>query len=564
MSKTVLIVEKDLALMKSMGDALKGKGFEVEQTTDGKGAPELIRRNKPSLVVLAVDLDAGQNGYILCKKLKSDDDLKAVPIVIVGDPKGFGQHQKLKTRAEDYVGKPLDVDSLVDRVGGIIGFPELEEPPAVEEFDPGSILEEDAPATAAEEIALESATGEETVGSVDPDFEMVDSMFEDNKGEASAPPPFEEEISFSTGSGVEELPEEPAEKTVIGFMPTAPASAPKKEAKTTAAPAHAPFQSSPSTMMDPAEARELRAKVTELTATIDDSRARIAELENKIRELESDVETKQTELETARSSSGKGDSKEVFALRDAANKKDKEILRLKSELNAKEQEIVELRDKENSLEQQASDSSGELARRDAQVKTLQAKADQLAAERKKVDQQLLQAKEEGRSASAKLSTLQTDYDATVARVTELEGASESLRSQLSEAESGRQQAESDLSEARGEIEALRSQLDERSREADDMRTQLEQAQIDLDSARTQLTSQATTFADEISGLRQRLADQEAETRKHEERASRHQSRVRAQQEQLERVKSSLQQALDTIAESPSEAEDLDIDELAEA
>ncbi len=75
MSKSVLIVEKDLALMSSLREALKARGFEVDETTDGKGAPELIRRKKPECVVLAVDLDAGQNGYIICKKLKSDEVL---------------------------------------------------------------------------------------------------------------------------------------------------------------------------------------------------------------------------------------------------------------------------------------------------------------------------------------------------------------------------------------------------------------------------------------------------------------------------------------------------------
>ena len=75
MSNSVLIVEKDLVLMKELREGLRGRGFEVDETTDGKGAPELIRRKKPGCVVLAVDLDAGQNGYIICKKLKSDDEL---------------------------------------------------------------------------------------------------------------------------------------------------------------------------------------------------------------------------------------------------------------------------------------------------------------------------------------------------------------------------------------------------------------------------------------------------------------------------------------------------------
>lgn len=544
MSKSVLIVEKDLALMKELREGLKAKGFEVDETTDGKGAPELIRKKKPGVVVLAVDLDAGQNGYIICKKLKSDDDLKGVPVLIIGDPKGFAQHQKLKTRAEEYLGKPLNAATLVDGVGKLIGFPEMAAA-AVEEdgnFDPGSLLEEEV-----SDIPLETPI--EDLGSNEADLAMVDSMFDEKPSE---PPPVEEEISLSSPDLEEPESDYPVEKTVVGFMPPQPPTTTPAVVKT--------FSSSPSM----ADSSELRSKVTELTGALEESRARSEELEAKVRELETEIETKNTDLETARASPGKSDNKEVFALREAGTKKDKEILRLKNELNAKEQEILELHEKENTIEQQLSESSGEMAKRDAQLKTLQTKSDQLAAERKKVDQQLLTAKEEARSASARLQTLQGDYDSLQQRVSELDGQVEGMKASQQESESARQTAESDLSEARGEAEALKSQLEERSREADESRSQLEQAQMDLDSARTQLTTQATSFADEISGLRQRLAEVEADSTRAEEKATRAQSRLKSYQEQLERLRGSLQTAMDTLAESPSESEDLDIDEIAEA
>lgn len=557
MSKTVLIVEKDQGLSRSVREALEGRGFGVEESNDGKGAPELVRRSRPDCVVLAVDLDAGQNGYIICKKLKSDDELKGVPVVIIGDPKGFAQHQKLKTRAEEYVGKPFEPPDLVERVGGLVGFPpEPESAISADDFDPGSLLEEEGMTTSAEEIAIESSTNEETLGSVDPDFEMVDSMFEDK-----AAPPIEDSESSDIGLSVEEEislstpgeDEYPAEKTVVGFMPPPP---PRR----TEPP---PFTSSTSTAGLDADTRELRAKVTELNGSLEEARERAEELDARVRELEAELESKSTELEATRASGGKSDNKEVFALRDSINKKDKEILRLKNELNSREQELVELRDKENNLEQQASESSGELARKDAQLKTLQAKADQLSSERKKVDHALLQAKEEARSAQAMVTTLQGDMDTLQARLGEVEGQLEPMRDAQAEAESGRAQAEAELSETRGELEAVKAQLDERSREADEIRGQLEQAQIDLDSARNQLTTQATTFADEISGLRQRLADTEAETARQEEKASRHLARLKAQSEQLDRLRDSLQQALASI-ETTGESEELDIDELAEA
>lgn len=568
MSKTVLIVEKDVALMHAMRDSLVGRGFEVEETTDGKAVPDLVKKHRPECVVLAVDLDAGQNGYILCKKLKSDDDLKAVPVLIVGDPKGFGQHQKLKTRAEDYLGKPFDASAVVDRVGALAGFPPEPEPAPSEEsgFDPGSLLDEEGSSPSGE-LALESATSEETVGNSDPDFEMVDAMFDDKPPAEAAeePAPAVEEIPLSAGSLEEE--EFAVEKTVVGFMPSAPPPPPAKAGPPPRKepPEKKPFTSSPSMTGDGAEARELRAKVAELTGALEDANRRAEENEAKARELESQLESRQTELEAMKTGGGAKSDKELFTLKDSVNKKDKEILRLKTELNDKEKEIVELRDKENSLDQQVSESSGELARKDAQIKTLQTKADQLAAERKKIDQQLSTAKEEARSASARLASLQTDFDTLQPRAQELEQELESLRSEKNDLENARQQAEADLAETRGELEAVKGQLEERSREADDVRSQLEQSQVDLDGARNQVTTQAQAFADEISGLRQRIADLESESKRHEDRANRQATRLKAVLKDEERVREVLEQALSQLKHEGADGdEDIDIDELAEA
>src|SRR3712207_5034297 len=100
MSKNILIVESDTVLSATLRHALEDRGFSVQETTDGKGSVDQIRHDRPDLVVLAVDLSAGQNGYLICGKLKKDDDLKNVPISIIGNPDGFAQHRKLKAHAD--------------------------------------------------------------------------------------------------------------------------------------------------------------------------------------------------------------------------------------------------------------------------------------------------------------------------------------------------------------------------------------------------------------------------------------------------------------------------------
>ncbi|HLL54647.1 MAG TPA: response regulator, partial [Myxococcaceae bacterium] len=186
MSKQILIVEGDAALSNNVRSALESKGFAVEETSDGKGSIELVRRLKPELVLLAVELPAGQNGYILCGKLKKDDELKGIPVVIIGNPDGFAQHRKLKTRADEYVAKPLELDAVVETVGALIGFPEVAQAEEVidESLSLSDLVDDTGPhEVVAEEIAVET---EATVNG-DPELDMLDAAFDDMSDPQGAP-----------------------------------------------------------------------------------------------------------------------------------------------------------------------------------------------------------------------------------------------------------------------------------------------------------------------------------------------------------------------------------------
>ncbi|QDE69146.1 hypothetical protein BHS09_20420 [Myxococcus xanthus] len=559
MSKKILIVESDTALSATLRSALEGRGFTVEETTDGKGSVEQIRRDRPDLVVLAVDLSAGQNGYLICGKLKKDDDLKNVPILIIGNPDGFAQHRKLKAHADEYVAKPVDADQLVERAGALIGFPEL---PATEDVVDESLTLDalgDEPMTAdfGEEISVETAeeppvTGEEL---------DLDAAF----GDLSAPeepPSFEEEVvvappeavvegveeDFSTLDSLGTDSDDPLEglddsdeKTVIGFIAPAPVAAPPPEPpravapppvpRPIAAPRPAPPPVAVAPAADAAELRSLRTRVAELQAELDDSRGMASHAEERVRDLEAQLESQATELEAARASSGKND-KDTFALRDAANKKDKEILRLKTELNQKDQEIIELKDQSLELEQKASTAESELAQRDAQLKTLSARADSLASDRKRVDQQLAAAKEEARGASAQLTVLQTELDQHQAQAQAYAAELEELRARAGQLEADVQAAQ---------------------HEAEDLRVQLGQAQVEL----SEQSSRASAEADELRG---RIAELEAATARNEERVTRLYARIKSEEKLREKTKKALviaQQLLDepasSVADDASEA-----------
>jgi CheY-like chemotaxis protein len=153
----VLIVEGDTALSGRMRSALEQRGHTVEHTTDGRSALDLVKRRLPGVLVLAVELPGGQNGYLLVGKLKKDEALKTLPVIIVGNPEGFEAHRRLKNRADEYMARPLDLPKLVSAVARLSGS--AEETPLV--------LEEEA-----------------TV-SGDPDLDLIDAAFDDSP----EPPP---------------------------------------------------------------------------------------------------------------------------------------------------------------------------------------------------------------------------------------------------------------------------------------------------------------------------------------------------------------------------------------
>jgi len=634
MSKKILIVEGDVALSRSMRAALEAKGFQVEETSDGKGSIELIRRQKPDLTLLAVELPAGQNGYILCGKLKKDDELKTLPIVIIGNPDGFAQHRKLKTRADDYVPKPLDPQQVVQTVGGLIGLPELVQPDLMDESLSLSDLVDDTGMQEgiAEEISVD--TQDEATVHGDPELDMLDAAFdgistpsqaqhadalgdepllqtqdegdeplalveEEGSPQASlheepdnltAFDAFGSEVSVSSDDsdsmleGLGEMDDENERTQMVVVAPPpppppqvlppkpapvtakpapTPALAPVAPTPTDPPPAPVPAPVSPplaampalplraaapsgTSPADAAELRTLRAKVSELQAALDDANNRLIDTDARAQQLEQDLHTREVELETARAAGGKND-KEFFTLRESVNRKDKEILKLKAEINEKDKEIVELRDQHMHLEQQASESSGEIARRDAQIKTLSARADQLTAEKRKADQALMAANQEARAATAKLNAMQGEMDQAHAHLDAANGELEQLRGQYNELQSVAQQAQEQSATFQVELEQMRSSYETVHREAEEIRSQLDQATQEVETQRTLVASSQ----EESDSLRRQLTEAQEATSQNEDRLTKLYKRMKGEEQHRDKARKALAVALQLLDEQPS-------------
>jgi CheY-like chemotaxis protein len=188
MAKKILFIENDSSFAAGIAESLEATGFEVRVTGDGKEGLDLAREWSPEAVVLCVELP-GMSGYLVCQKLKKDDELRSLPLVLTSaeaTEETFEKHRTLKARADEYLLKPYTPQALVDKLGALVGLPEAAAPAPEEEIvslEEEVGIEAEAEGSPDREIPgldLESLPDEPPAhaGGVDDDLKLLDEAFD--------------------------------------------------------------------------------------------------------------------------------------------------------------------------------------------------------------------------------------------------------------------------------------------------------------------------------------------------------------------------------------------------
>ena len=409
----VLIVEGDTTLSSRIRTSLQQRGHTVEETTDGRGVMDLLRRRPPGVIVLAVELPGGQNGYLLVGKLKKDDALKSIPVVIVGNPEGFEAHARLKNRADEYLAKPLDIQKLQATIARLSGT--HEETPLV--------LEEEA-----------TVTG-------DPDLDLIDAAFD----EVPTPAP----LPRAAQGPPPAPPPSPARQSPPPPPPPPRAAAAEDDFSGLTADEEGPTMVQVGYAAEPQAEPEMAELEPGDFVSAEDAQARA---------FAAEVQAAQDEL---------GDH--VHAEAGHPGEGD-ELLRLQSELHAAQQLVGDLRDQHAQAEQRELELKNELARRDGQLKALQSRLDQTVQERRRLEQALQgggQGDDEARRAlEDQLAAAQRDLELNRAHAegAELQAQDMRQRAEVAEAELARLREQPPAASPE-ELESLHARLAELEDEA---------------------------------------------------------------------------------------------------
>lgn len=118
--KRILLIEdeEDIAALIKLQAELSGYKLHVE--VDGINGYRAIERERPDLVILDIMLP-GENGFDVCRKMKSDPELKGIPVIILSaKSEEFDVVLGLELGADDYVQKPFSPKVLISRIKAVL------------------------------------------------------------------------------------------------------------------------------------------------------------------------------------------------------------------------------------------------------------------------------------------------------------------------------------------------------------------------------------------------------------------------------------------------------------
>lgn len=475
MSKRILLIDSDESFAQGLVSAITAHGFTATAATNSEQGMTLAKQDAPDLIVVCVEAQP-TNGYMLCTRLKKDEQLKDIPVILTSanaTADSFEKHKKLKTRAEEYLIKPFEPQVMLQKASALLGVDlggEGEEEILSVEDEPLGLGElgqgEDEPISLSAADAAEARNGRaeealeieeveevevhEEQPSGEDDLELFDKAF-DSLGGASSPP--EQTTRFS------DLQVAPV--AARGQDAGRPAKAERKEPTELSAPD------------DDAVLNSLQSEPAQASGAADDD----GHLDARLAELQREVAP----------AAPRKSSPPTSAARPKA-----EALRLDAVGSAKDEELAELRERHARLEEEAQRLKDEAAKREAAAKALQQRADSLAAAAKKFERELSAAREDAKKGGnaaeleAKVGELEGEVAGLREQVAALSGekevlaeARDELKKQLEEAQASAEQNEDRAVKAYGRIKS-EEKLREKARKALQIALQLLEENADED------------------------------------------------------------------------------------
>jgi uncharacterized protein (TIGR02266 family) len=120
--RKILIVD-DTAMFRELNSIFLARFGAVITASSGEAAIELIRRERPSVIVTDLDMP-GMGGDQLCREVRRDPELSGTPVIILtSTDKAEDRARAVRAGANDIVAKPISRMTLVESVSRFLRSP---------------------------------------------------------------------------------------------------------------------------------------------------------------------------------------------------------------------------------------------------------------------------------------------------------------------------------------------------------------------------------------------------------------------------------------------------------
>ncbi len=113
---TILIADDEPNILVSLEYLMKREGFTVHVARDGQEALDVLRREKPRLMLLDVMMPR-KSGFEVCQELRADEAIKdTLVLMLTAKGRETDVAKGLGVGADAYMTKPFATKDLVARV----------------------------------------------------------------------------------------------------------------------------------------------------------------------------------------------------------------------------------------------------------------------------------------------------------------------------------------------------------------------------------------------------------------------------------------------------------------
>lgn len=116
----ILVIEDDDIVSRTIERCLRRENYKVSLASSGVEGLQVAHKRVPELVILDVIMP-GMDGYTVCREMRADPLLVNVPILfLTAKTKDEDKITGFNAGADDYLGKPFNLDELTLRVKAIL------------------------------------------------------------------------------------------------------------------------------------------------------------------------------------------------------------------------------------------------------------------------------------------------------------------------------------------------------------------------------------------------------------------------------------------------------------